>query len=364
MNRGSILITLSCLLIGGMNLTVRADTVALKNGDRISGQIIKSDNKKITIKSDFMGTVEITWEAVDTLASTEAIYLTLTDNQTVVGKVSGSGGQYEVETRETGTVKVAKTSIVAVRNAKEYNAWKAEIDRLKNPGLLDLWAGALDLGLSLARGNAEANTFTLAANAERSTSRDKITVYATALRASARKRTETEFAPVANAIRGGGRYDVNLTARSFVFGYSDLEFDEFQNLDLRLALGGGAGYKAIKNERTTFDVFGGGGYTKEYFAAGTPLSRSRGEVLVGEELKHKLSTRSSLRERLVFYPNISQRGQYRMQFDTSLSTSLNRWLAWQLTYSNRYLSNPPVVVPALKKSDSLLTTGLRFTFAK
>ena len=358
------LLVLFCLLMCGMCFSTQADTLTLKNGDRISGQLIKSDGKKITVKTEFMGTVEIAWDAIDLLASTEPVYLTLTDNQTVIGKVSASGDQYEVETKETGKVKVAKASIASVRNAAEFNAWKAEVDRLKNPGLLDLWAGALDVGLSLARGNAETNTFTLAANAVRATPRDKITVYATSIRASARKRTETEFAQVANAIRGGGRYEVNLTSRSFVFGTGDLEFDEFQNLDLRMTLGGGAGYKAIKNDRTALDVFGGGAYTKEYFAAGAPLNRSRGEILLGEELTHKLSARSALRERLVFFPNMSQRGAYRMQFDTSLVTNLNRWLAWQVTYSNRYLSNPPVVVPALKKSDSLLTTGLRFTFAK
>ena len=37
------------------------------------------------------------------------------------------------------------------------------------------------------------------------------------------------------------------------------------------------------------------------------------------------------------------------------------WLAWQLTLSDRYLSNP---VPGTKKNDVLLTTGLRLTLAR
>jgi hypothetical protein len=41
-----------------MCLSTQADTLTLKNGDRISGQIIKSDGKKITVKTEFMGTVE------------------------------------------------------------------------------------------------------------------------------------------------------------------------------------------------------------------------------------------------------------------------------------------------------------------
>lgn len=355
---------LAFICLGGMALVGRADQITLKNGDRVTGKIVKADGKKLTVKTEFMGAVEIAWDAIEKLTSEQPLYLTLSDDQTVVGQVRSEADQYEIQTKETGVVKVSKTAITAVRNEAEFKSWKAEVERLRNPGLLDLWAGALDVGLSFARGNAETNTFTLAANAVRATPRDKISVYATSIRASARKRTETDFAPVANAIRGGGRYDVNLTSRTFVFGFGDLEFDEFQNLDLRMSLGGGFGYRAIKNERTSFDVFGGGAFTKEYFNTGTPRQRSRGEIMLGEELTHKISARSSLRERLVFYPNLDQRGEFRLQFDTTLSTNLNKWLAWQVTFSDRYLSNPPVVVPALKQNDTLLTTGLRFTFAK
>ncbi|PYV42937.1 MAG: hypothetical protein DMG06_12465 [Acidobacteria bacterium] len=50
-----------------------------------------------------------------------------------------------------------------------------------------------------------------------------------------------------------------------------------------------------------------------------------------------------------------------ISFDSSLVTNINRWLGWQLTLSDRYLSNP---VPGTKKNDVLLTTGLRLTFAR
>jgi putative salt-induced outer membrane protein YdiY len=364
MSRRLLHVIATFILFLGASITALADQLTLKNGDRVSGQIVKSEGGKLTVKTEFMGTVEIAWDAIEKLTSDKVVYLTLKDELTVVGTINAAGDQYEVQTKEMGKVSLAKASIASLRNEAEYNSWKAEIDRLKNPGLLDLWTGALDVGLSLARGNAEANTFTLGANAVRATPRDKLSFYAASLRTSARKRTERDFTAVANAIRGGGRYDVNLTSRSFAFGFGDLEFDEFQNLDLRMTLGGGMGWRAIKNENTSFDLFGGGAYTKEYFSAGTPRNRSRAEALVGEELTHKISARSLFRERLVFFPNLEQGGEYRLQFDTSLVTSLNRWLAWQITLSDRYLSNPPVVTPALKKNDTLLTTGLRFTFAK
>jgi Protein of unknown function, DUF481 len=40
---------------------------------------------------------------------------------------------------------------------------------------------------------------------------------------------------------------------------------------------------------------------------------------------------------------------------------LKSWLSWQVTYSDRYISNP---LTGLKGNDVLLSTGLRVTFGK
>ena len=58
----------------------------------------------------------------------------------------------------------------------------------------------------------------------------------------------------ANAVRGGIRYDLNFTEKLFGFAFTDLEFDEFQSLDLRFVAGSGLGYHIINNQRTLFDI--------------------------------------------------------------------------------------------------------------
>jgi hypothetical protein len=163
----------------------------------------------------------------------------------------------------------------------------------------------------------------------------------------------------ANAVRGGVKYDVNISDKTYAFGFTDLEFDEFQSLDLRFVGGGGLGRHVIKNEKTLFDVFGGGALNKEFFSTG--LNRSSGEIFFGEELSHKLSNITSLQQKLVVYPNLSSTGEYRINWDSSAITRLSRWLSWQLSLSDRFLSNP---VPGRKKNDVLFTTGLRITFSK
>jgi hypothetical protein len=61
------------------------------------------------------------------------------------------------------------------------------------------------------------------------------------------------------------------------------------------------------------------------------------------------------------FHNVSDPGPYRINLDMSVVTHLRRWLSWQLTLSDRFLSNP---VGGLQRNDLLYTTGLRLRFAR
>jgi putative salt-induced outer membrane protein YdiY len=190
---------------------------------------------------------------------------------------------------------------------------------------------------------------------QRATQRDKISIYATSVYATSD--TAGESRTTANAIRGGTRYDVNLSERLFTFGFIDLEFDEFQNLDLRNVLGGGLGWHIVKNGRTSFDFFSGGSFNQEYFA--DDITRKSAELVLGQEFNRTIREGTVFTEKLSIFPNLSDTGAYRLQFDSGISTKLAEWLAWHVTLSDRFQSNP---VPGVQKNDVLLTTGVRFAF--
>jgi len=42
----------------------RADQVTLKNGDRLTGEIVKSDGKTLLMKTEFAGEVNLKWDAI------------------------------------------------------------------------------------------------------------------------------------------------------------------------------------------------------------------------------------------------------------------------------------------------------------
>jgi putative salt-induced outer membrane protein YdiY len=349
-------------------MAAQADQVTLKNGDRLTGTIVKSDAKTLLLKSEFAGDVSLQWDAVTSIVSSQTLHLALKDGQTVVGTVTTTDDKFEVATKDTGTVTAAKDTVVGVRDDTEQKAYDDQIERLRHPHLTDFWSGLLDTGLSLTRGNSESLTYSLSGKAARVTDRDKISIYTTAIYTDST--VNGVSAVTAHAIRGGVRGDINITERFFTFGFTDFEYDQFQDLDLRNVIGGGFGFHAVKTKSTSLDVFGGGSYEQEFFGAiaatatkpAVPaITRKTGEAVIGETFNAKVNNRTTLTEQFSLYPNVSDTGNYRFQFDMTGATKLKNWLSWQVTYSDRYLSDP---LAGFKKNDLILSTGIRLTFGK
>lgn len=334
-----------------------ADVVTLANGDRITGAIVKADATVLTLKTKAMGAVTIAMAEIAAIQSDLPLYLGRSDGQTVAGTVSTEGANIRVATKETGAVTLSRTAVATIRDEAEQAFYLAEAERYRNPGLLDLWSGFADAGLSLASGNTDTLTFTLGANAVRETRRDKTSLYIGSL--YSRSEVGGESQTTAKAVRGGARYDIFLSDRFSVFGITDLEYDAFQQLDLRLVLGGGVGYYLIKNGVTQFQVFGGGNLNKEYFFVDP--DRTTGELMVGQNYATKLAERFGFTESFVVFPNLSETGEYRFVFSASAVTTLNKWLDWHLTLADRYNSYPAA---GAECNDVLLTTGVRFNFKR
>ena len=96
-----------------------ADQVTLKNGDRLTGVIVKSDTKTLLIKTDLAGDVNVQWDAITSIVSSQTLHLALKDGQTVVGMVTTDDGKFEVATKDTGSVMAAKDNVIGVRDDAE-----------------------------------------------------------------------------------------------------------------------------------------------------------------------------------------------------------------------------------------------------
>jgi putative salt-induced outer membrane protein YdiY len=328
-----------------------ADQVVLKNGDRLTGTITKSDDKTLLIKTEFAGDVTVQWPAVQEVSSTQPLHVALSNGKTVVGPVATGDGNLAVTTTASGTVSVAKGDVTALRSDAEQTAYEKSL----HPGLMQGWAGGANVGFALTAGNSETKNLALAFTADRKTLHDEISLYANTVYSS-NDAPGAIPSTTANSIQSGARYSRNLTPRLFAYGGADFQTDALQELNLRSVLGGGLGFHAIKSDRTTLDFLGGLNYTRENYDA---FNRNFAALTLGEEFAHKLGASTLLSQKLYFFPDLSDTGEYRATFNLGSVTKISKWLGWQNAFGNIYVTNPPA---GTKKNDIVLTTGLNVSF--
>jgi hypothetical protein len=332
-----------------------ADQVVLKNGDRITGSIVKSDEKTLVLKTAYAGEVTIERAQIESLKADEALHVQLKD-KTVVGPVTPAPeGKVEVKVAQGAPVTAPLTEVLAFRAPAEQKAWEREQERLTHPRLSDFWSGFIGFSLAGASGNAQTKSIATTASATRLAGKNKMQLYFNQVYAS--QSNVEPFGATASRISGGYRIDRDMNKKLFVFGTTDFDYDKFQDLDLRSVLGGGLGYHVWSHADGYFNVNGGAVYNREEFATG--LVRNSTEVLIGEEYGRKVFGKMKLYEKATFYPNMSETGEFRFTFDGGATIPVFKFLEWNIGISDRYMSNP---IAGKKTNDFLYTTGIRLSF--
>jgi len=353
------------IFIGAFCSSLFADQIVLKNGDRLSGAVTKSDAKSVSIKTDYAGEVTIIWSAVQEMTATKSLHVGLKSGQTVVGPLAVKEGKLEVTTKDFGTVETPADSIVVIRDDAAQLAYEKSL----HPGFAEGWAGGLNLGFALTRGNSATKNLNIAFNAARTGLHDKLTLYTNSIYATNDLSTASPHT-TANSTGGGLRYDRDLTPRVFGFGNGDFFTNSLQYLDLRSSFGGGIGLHAIKSAVTHLDLLAGANYTHESYGGipnlmppplTTSYSKSYGALTLGDNFTQKLGKSTDITQTFFIYPDLSDTSQYRFTFNAGTVTKLNKWLGWQNSFGDVYVTSP--LRPAGTKGNDLqLSTGINISF--
>src|ERR1039457_7077054 len=134
----SRILSLSLLVCLGAS-AAWADQVVMKNGDRVTGSIIKKDGKNLTIKTDHFGVVTTSWDQVESVRADKPVHVVLADGKTVQGTVASTNGKVEVTTKDA-KLSLAPADVATIRDDAEQKAY----ERLLKPGWGELWAGTGD----------------------------------------------------------------------------------------------------------------------------------------------------------------------------------------------------------------------------
>lgn len=331
-----------------------ADTVTMKNGDRLTGAILDSDGKDITLKTDYAGEIKVHWGLVASVTTDKPIYVVTSAKTTMSGSMTSDGTNILIHTASSGEVTVPLAQVTVIRGQDAETAYEKSL----HPSWLEGWKGGANLGFAIARGNTETTNLNTGFNADRKTPHDETTMYLSSLYSTNDK---TGGGTIANSIVGGIKYDRNFTEHWFGFVSGDFTHDALQELNVRAIFTGGIGYHLINTPNTTLDLLAGINYTRETYGGGPDyVARNLAGVTVGEAGMHKFGKSTTATEVFYFYPDLTNTGQYRFSFDAGSVTQIKKWFGWNVAFSDRYVSNPPIL--GTKSNDAILTTGVTFSF--
>ena len=355
------LVALALLVSFALTVSVsHAETVTLANGDRITGKVSDSDGKTLTLTTDYAGDLKIKWASIQQLVADKPLYVTTSDKATVSGTVTPSAKTLTIHPATGAPVEVSYDKITAIRTAESESAF----EKSQHPTLKQDWKGSGTLGLSLARGNSETTNLNTAVAAERKTPTDDFAVSESSIYSTD---NQPGAGVTANAVLGAIKYNRNISQRLFLSASGDFTHDALQDLTLRGIYTGGLGLHAIAKPGTTLDVLAGINYTRETYNGtvarpGPSFQRNSPGLTFGEIFMHKFGALTTLNESASIYPDLEDFNQYRVSFDANAVTKINKWLGWQITVSDRYVTNPPIA--NTKSNDVILSTGINVAFGK
>lgn len=321
-----------------------ADEIRLQDGSLVRGTITGIADGKVTIATDFAGDVTIALDKVTGMVSDEAHDFRLDRGEVVSGRLDVVDGQQRV-TRDGTVWYVTPPALVAMGAPKKLLAAGE-----KPPAN---WKGRAEFGLKGESGNTDRLNVQGRVTTTRETEADRLTLYL-------RGEYETqEGNRTANEVIGGTRYERDLNDRLFAFARLELEYDEFEDLDLRSILSGGLGYFFIRSDRQELKGRAGLGYTHESFSDGT-----RTDNLVAEfGYDYRLDIRKWLRytSDFTYYLPLTEVNDWRFTAENAGEIPIGDTEAWKLRFGvhNDYDNAPQ---PGVESLDTMYFTSLVYNW--
>lgn len=223
-----------------------ADEVRLKNGDRLTGKVVRMSEETLIFETAYAGEISINWSDVAVLDSEAPIRMVLSDDTQVEGRIVGAEeGKLELESDA-----LASPVVFELSEVKQINPEEVPPVRIN---------ARANVGISVENGNTDAETYRLDAEFTARTAKSRY-------RAGGEwNREESDDVETVKNWLGYANYRYFLTQQWYLFANSLFENDEFADLDLRTTLGGGGGYQFFESETLNLSVEVGAAYIDENF---------------------------------------------------------------------------------------------------
>ena len=231
------------LLMTLLAATAAADVITLKDGSKLLGKVERMDGGKLILVTEFAGTLEIDATLVETVATDEPVNVGVDSGDRLVGSIEWKPEIEKVVVQtELGGIPVNVNRIEAIwpkdGKSPETLAMETQIAEAQAAAKAAeaKWSATFEAGILFTEGNKDIFTARGRAEIRRKAPKDLLKFY---LAGDYGK--ENGNRNVAE-VKAGTYYEHLFTERFFAFLTSEVEYDEFENIDLRFSASGGVGY--------------------------------------------------------------------------------------------------------------------------
>jgi putative salt-induced outer membrane protein YdiY len=323
----------------------RHDTVIMKNGDRLTGEVKRLEQGVLYVKTDyFSGAVGVDWLQVEKVESKATFQIVLSDGKRLTGSITKlaadvAPGRDLIVSAEGVEVPLSGTDVVQIESQKQ-TFWR----QLK---------GSIDMGYNYTSGNSQ-SSLSSSASAEYPTTNWAAGASYNASFSGQSGGTATNLFEVQAF---GERF---LNRNSLVIGLSDFLHSSQQDLNLRTTLGGGYGRYFVRNNQNELKWLIGADYTQASYQSGlSQPTQQNAELLLGVEYELFHFDRYTLQSQFLVFPGLSDFGRVRLTTNDVFTIKLSNNFHLNISFWDNFDSRPPL---SAKKNAQGISTGLGWTF--
>lgn len=320
----------------------KVDVVVAFNGDRMTGEIKSLAYGRLSLETDYMGTVQIEWPDVTRVESPQEFLVEDTDGNLLYGKIArdAESGYLAIQGADHVTRRVAMPNVARLSQSE---------DRL-----LDRVHGSFSLGFDYTK----ASDITVLSGSFNTNYRGPKSSWSLGVDLNS-TRDPTQGTLDRDSVKYSYRW-LQPGAR-FWAGLSSIERNEETGVEARILVGGGYGSYFLQSSSNEVAALVGIAATQEWATGATGDQASLEGILGAEWRVFDFATpKTNLTAKAVLYPSLTESGRYRTDASISLRREIISDFYLDLSLYQSYDSDPPDL--EAEKSDYGFITSLGYSF--
>lgn len=322
------------MMLALVGVAQAAEVVTLASGDKVSGAFGAMTKKKLTIKTDYAGLVEIDWTLVAGFECSQPTAVWTLDDVRYEGTIA---------TGPKGTLVITPTA---------GSPTQIELAKIRKIRLLGAaWSGFVDVAVRDTEGNSSTVGALLQAEALRTTEVNEIKLKG--LFRYGENQTSVSEASWYTL----GRYRHDIAGPLFAYVSAEFMQDRFKDIDLNTILSGGLGVTILEQDWIDLSAEAGAAYVRNDFKVTADENHVAGRAAADTRVSLPLGLEFT--DSVIYVPNFEETNDWQLRNDAALGSEIVAGWKAKLGMILEYDNKPE---PDRQKDDETYYVGLGYKF--